>query len=477
MTPGTFSQTASAHKRNSAKRTASPFFDLFVVTLTAGAVLFAGCAPQAAPATSSAPTALAPNPGSQSTLPVASDTPVPVPPTRAADTSTPMPAGTAPAVSPPASPELGSRFDGLSTGLDNAKQARLRTISEVMGAPNMDVYVNGLPAFDGGVAQANIGVGLFSGWLYAAPGVYTIALVPHGGTIDQAFFAPAQVNAEAGHRYTVAAMGQLASNDVHPLTVDETALVANLGAGTTDAIQIDINNLTGADSITELANGKAMAEHIPYGEARAMFLASGSALFKTVADTTPPGTIGADTSPSPVEPGVSYAFPIFGPYPVTNPDVIGNGSQATSELNVFDFLAGFEGRGVALGDHPATFKTLLAAIDKAGWHDQLINSGPYFLLAPTDAAFDALPQADRDALLNDPQAAQNLLKAHLVDGYYPYGSLSGVVYGNADRTLQNRLGRSLIFEGDNLNGDPIGPNYTVGSGNRVQIVFNVLPYK
>jgi hypothetical protein len=40
--------------------------------------------------------------------------------------------------------------------------------------------------------------------------------VPYGGTIDQAWFPRVDVKVEVGHRYTVAAMGQLADKDIHP---------------------------------------------------------------------------------------------------------------------------------------------------------------------------------------------------------------------------------------------------------------------
>ena len=49
----------------------------------------------------------------------------------------------------PATAETPS-FEGLSSGLDNAKQARIRAVSAVMGAPGVDVYVNGLPVVNGG---------------------------------------------------------------------------------------------------------------------------------------------------------------------------------------------------------------------------------------------------------------------------------------------------------------------------------------
>ena len=393
-----------------------------------------------------------------------------------APAATPPPTATSIPPSPTTPPTLSATsFEGLSSGLDNAKQARIRTVNQVMGVPQTDVYINGLPAFNGGVAQKNINTGQFSGWLYVAPGTYTVALVPHSETLAQALFTPTDVKVEAGHRYTVAAMGQLADKDIHPLVVDETALIADVNPGPTDDISIDINNLKGADSITEECDGKIAAENIQYGEARAYPCPSGTPLFKSVANAKTPGVLYDATFAS--EPRTSYTLPYFGPYPASSYDSIGNQSQGTSELNVLDFLAGFDGRDVKTDGHLATFNTLLAAIDKAGMRDQFINSGPYFFMAPTDEAFAKLSQADRDALLNDPQALVNLLKAHIVDGYYPAGSLSGAIYQHADRTVTNELGQPLSFIGETLNGEGIGPSYTVGNGNRVQIIYSLLPVK
>jgi hypothetical protein len=370
----------------------------------------------------------------------------------------------------------GTAFEGLSSGLDNAKQARLRTVSEVMGAPKTDVYINGLPAFNGGFAQQNIGDGQFSGWLYVTPGTYSVALVPHGGKLDQALFPPSDVKVEAGHRYTVAAMGQLADKDVHPLVVDETALEAGIGAKTTDDINIDINNLKGADAITEEEDGKPVGENIRYGEARAMIYKSGTPVFKSIVTGKTPGILYEGAGQC--EPGASFIEPWYGPYPASNYDSVGEISQGTSELNVLDFLAGFKDRNVKINGHLATFNTLLAAIDKAGLGDQFANTDPNMLIAPTDAAFDGMPKDKRDALLNDPKALTQLLNAYIVDGYFPYGSFSGSnAYGNAARSVTNRLGLPLKFAGDFINGIPVGPNYTVGNGYRVWIIYTLLPVK
>jgi hypothetical protein len=370
----------------------------------------------------------------------------------------------------------GTAFEGLSSGLDNAKQARIRTVSLVWGAPKTDVYINGLPAFNGGFAQQAIGTGQFSGWLYVTPGTYTVAFVPHGGTLAQALFTQSDVKVEAGHRYTVAAMGELENKNVKPLVVDETALEAGLGAKITDYLTIDIDNMLDAESITEFAYGKTVAENIKYGEARAYFLASGSPAFKTLATGKTPGVLyeGAGYA----EPGASIVIPWFGPYPAANYDSVGFISQGTSELNVLDFLAGFKDRNVKIDGHLATFNTLLAAIDKAGLRDQFANTDPNMLIAPTDAAFDGMPKDKRDALFNDPKALTQLLNAYIVDGYFPYGSFSGSnAYGNAARSVTNRLGLPLKFAGDFINGIPVGPNYTVGNGYRVYIIYTLVPVK
>jgi hypothetical protein len=384
-----------------------------------------------------------------------------------------------PAVQPASASNTCSCFEALSSELDNSTQARIRTVNEVMGADHTTVYVNGLPAMNGDRVQKNIPVGKFSGFLYVKPGVYSITLVPDGGTIDQALFKPVEVKAEAGHRYTVAAMGQLADKDVHGLVVDETALGAGLGAGKTDNIAIDINNLKPAESITELADGKTMAENIKYGEARTWFTSAGSPVFVTMANVqgNSQKIFESDSSNGWAEPGVSMVIPWYASQDATNFDGVGAQSQGTSELNVVDFLAGWNGPKVNIQGHIVTFNTFLKIIDKSGLRDQLVNGGPYVLLAPADEAFSKMSQADLDALLNDPQALKTFMDAHLIDGYYPAGNLSGISYGHSDRNLTNRLGQKVIFNEDNVNYFPAGTNYTVGNGNRVTVIYTLIPVK
>jgi hypothetical protein len=363
--------------------------------------------------------------------------------------------------------------------LANVSQARIRTINMVMGAPNTTVYVNGLPALNGDREQKDIPVGLFSGFLYVKPGTYTIALVPDGTALDQALFKPVDVKAEAGHRYTVAAIGQLADKDIHPLVVDETSLEAGLHASPSDIIMIDIVNSTGVDSVTEQAYGITRAENIKSGDARAWFAPSGNLAYTTLVNVDGTSTK-IDEGIDPASPGTSVVLPWYGSYPPDSKQDysnVGHISQGTSELNVVDFLAGFTGPGVKMDGHLVEFKTLLDIIRKAGLHDQLVDDGPYYLLAPTDEAFSKLSQADLDVLLSDSQAAKKFLDGYIIDGYYPSGNLSGAKYGHADRILSSRSGQELAFKEEKLNHQPTGRNYTVGNGIRLTIIFTLLSPK
>ncbi|GAA0514849.1 fasciclin domain-containing protein [Deinococcus depolymerans] len=62
------------------------------------------------------------------------------------------------------------------------------------------------------------------------------------------------------------------------------------------------------------------------------------------------------------------------------------------------------------------FSTLLAAVQAAGLVDTLNSSGPFTVFAPTNAAFAKVPEADLNALLNDPAQLKALLLYHVVPG-------------------------------------------------------------
>ncbi len=63
-----------------------------------------------------------------------------------------------------------------------------------------------------------------------------------------------------------------------------------------------------------------------------------------------------------------------------------------------------------------TYTVLLDALEQTGLVPLLEGEGPYTVLAPTDQAFAALPAADREALLADPDALAQLLRGFIVRG-------------------------------------------------------------
>lgn len=62
------------------------------------------------------------------------------------------------------------------------------------------------------------------------------------------------------------------------------------------------------------------------------------------------------------------------------------------------------------------FSILVAAVTAAGLADVLAGDGPFTVFAPTNAAFEALPEGTVEALLNDPAALTNILLYHVVSG-------------------------------------------------------------
>ncbi|MCB1007177.1 MAG: fasciclin domain-containing protein, partial [Acidimicrobiales bacterium] len=81
------------------------------------------------------------------------------------------------------------------------------------------------------------------------------------------------------------------------------------------------------------------------------------------------------------------------------------GDDAAAEQNIVE-------TAVAAGD----FTTLATALEAADLVETLQGDGPFTVFAPTDAAFEALPDGTLDELLADPEALANVLTFHVVDG-------------------------------------------------------------
>ena len=62
------------------------------------------------------------------------------------------------------------------------------------------------------------------------------------------------------------------------------------------------------------------------------------------------------------------------------------------------------------------FTTLVAAVEAAGLVDTLKSEGPFTVFAPTDDAFNALPEGTIEALLDDIPTLTDILLYHVVPG-------------------------------------------------------------
>jgi len=71
---------------------------------------------------------------------------------------------------------------------------------------------------------------------------------------------------------------------------------------------------------------------------------------------------------------------------------------------------------VELAQATPDLSTLVAAIDAAGLTSTLKGPGPFTVFAPTNAAFDALPDGALETLLANPTVLADLLKYHVVSG-------------------------------------------------------------
>lgn len=85
-------------------------------------------------------------------------------------------------------------------------------------------------------------------------------------------------------------------------------------------------------------------------------------------------------------------------------------------IHVVDQVLLPEDRNIVEVATDAGFSTLVTAVDAAGLTATLSGEGDFTVFAPTDAAFDALPDGTLDDLLANPSQLADILLYHTVDG-------------------------------------------------------------
>jgi PKD repeat protein len=101
------------------------------------------------------------------------------------------------------------------------------------------------------------------------------------------------------------------------------------------------------------------------------------------------------------------------------------------------------------------FTTLVAALDLTDLNTTFNETGPYTVFAPTDDAFDALPEGVLAGLMNDTAALADVLSYHAADGEYMAADLANLT------ELETLLGENVTITSDAANGTLMVDNATV----------------
>jgi uncharacterized surface protein with fasciclin (FAS1) repeats len=99
--------------------------------------------------------------------------------------------------------------------------------------------------------------------------------------------------------------------------------------------------------------------------------------------------------------------------------------------------------------------TLVAAVKAAGLVDTLEGKGPFTVFAPTNAAFDKLPDGTVATLLKPENKTQltNVLTYHVVAGDYSAAKIAKEAKANGGKLdLKTVEGEHIMIEGDNMGG-------------------------
>lgn len=142
-------------------------------------------------------------------------------------------------------------------------------------------------------------------------------------------------------------------------------------------------------------------------------------------------------------------------------ETTGMETTSASEATTTDDAA--EGDIVDTAAAAGEFNTLITAVQAAELEETLRVEGPYTVLAPTDEAFEALPDGTLDDLLADPTGdLADILKYHVIEG----AVMADDVAGMDGETVATVQGEALTIEVD---GDNV--SFVDATGNSSQVTM------
>ncbi len=354
------------------------------------------------------------------------------------------------------------------TVTNDLTQSRLRVANLVHGGPKIDLLVDGEIPVNRTLPQAGFPVGYVGAYLYLEPGTFQVAIVPTGKGIGDALVGPMDVTFEQGHRYTLALIGQMDDESLSPLIIDDTAALKEVRTSPGQGILFLINNLADTESM-EFTLGGQGPRGVPYGGFAVAPLAQ--PIGEPLKIATDIGVIAEEAGPG-MDPAMDFLVAFSGR--LSDGEITESESDNTSDLSTLEFLRQFTGLGFEVGGNPLSFETFLAAAETTGLAEMLESGGPHLIFPPTDQAFADLGSSELEALFNDSEALTALLLNHIVDGYYPRGTLSGEE--NQTWVHTNLLGTELRVLAESINGIMTGDleDYMVANGTRVAPIAAVI---
>lgn len=121
--------------------------------------------------------------------------------------------------------------------------------------------------------------------------------------------------------------------------------------------------------------------------------------------------------------------------------------SSEAQLNIIDLLA-----------LDPNFSTLVDAIETAGLTTELAEAGPITIFAPTNDAFEKLPEGTVDDLIKNPEKLKAVLNYHVVNGNVPASevinvkelkTLNGKVVAVSVNGDEVKIGPANIIDVDN----------------------------
>lgn len=368
-------------------------------------------------------------------------------------------------------------------GYAASNQARVRVGNFVNDRDAIDLFT------DDSAYATNLAPGVVTEFEVLEPGTYSLSAAPTGETTQDSLISPLSFEAQAGHDYDLALMGQAADNTIHLLVIDQTEAFQGQDI-LSGSPNIWINNLKGAASMDVRLAGEPILTNIAYGSYGAVvFPARNYADITVTVSGDPSQVILPPITPwgTPsifYEPSAEYLNAFGGVYSGKPDDgyleSLFNGED--SPQPIIDFLSGFQGLGLSFNkqeEFPFTpqvfeFNTLLSLLDSAGMTNRLTGDGPTVLFAPTDEAFAALPADTLAKIQSDPAMMRDVLSYHIVPGTLSREALASqqilTTLEGSPLTIEPTDGGSFTINGDQAG---CGCNYELANG-QVFVIDHVL---